>query len=94
MAACVLALATTATTGRDDKRVGYRHLNPLRAAAGMVPLTRNAQLERAAQAHAEYLAANTVSGHRDKQGRFGFTVKNQRFARSTLATADVATVRT
>ena len=60
---------------------GLGYVNQLREAAGMAPLYWRAELADAAQAHADYLAANPIpaggffggSAHRESPGLSGFT---------------------
>ena len=58
---------------REEPAPSYAYLNRLRAAVGMTPLRRNAQLERAADLHAGYLAVNRAAGHFQQPGRPSFS---------------------
>ncbi len=79
--------ATGGATGATDRGAstcdeveGLAYLNALRGELGLGPLTRHAALDAAAQAHADYLAANWqahtgrgLSPHREARDLSGFT---------------------
>ena len=52
---------------------GYGWLDEIRAAAGLEPFRRRAELESAAHDHAAYLAEHRTTSHEQKPGRRGFT---------------------
>ena len=54
-----------------DKSLAY--LNELRSQAGLIELKPNAQLQLAAQGHAEYLFQHRQWGHQQQAGRQGYT---------------------
>ena len=51
----------------------YDYLNQLRESAGMIPLTNNTELEKAAANHANYLVDNQQFGHGESASLPGFT---------------------
>ena len=55
------------------KSTAYAKLNDIRRKAGLVPLRRNKLLDKAAQAHADYLVANQKSSHFEHKGAPKFT---------------------
>ena len=66
---CLLVAQATATPESD----GLAYLNSLRAAAGMTPLSSNAELQTAAFNHSNYLFLNMVTGHYETVSGAGFT---------------------
>ncbi len=75
----LLALASPAAAQQDVAAQTFARINQARADAGLPPLALNAQLNAAAQAHADDMQKNGVSlGHR---GSDGSTIK-QRIARA------------
>ena len=55
------------------KQEAFERLNEARIAAGVSAVKQNAQLDAAAQAHAEYLAGNYVTGHYEDPAKPLFT---------------------
>ena len=51
----------------------YDYVNQLRGSAGMIPLTRNEQLENAAKNHALYITATNMVGHDEQINLPNFT---------------------
>jgi len=49
------------------------YLNNLRAQAGLIALTENQVLQKAAQGHANYLSRHRLWGHEQRRGKAGFT---------------------
>ncbi|TFW22599.1 CAP domain-containing protein [Massilia arenosa] len=52
---------------------GFAWINYRRGQAGLPQLARNALLDKAAQAHSEYLRANNVVQHEETPGKTGYT---------------------
>jgi hypothetical protein len=52
---------------------GLSYLNTLRQNAGLIPLTPNRELAKAAKAHARYLVRQQQNGHYEKKGRSGYS---------------------
>ncbi|BCD68556.1 hypothetical protein NitYY0918_C1473 [Nitratiruptor sp. YY09-18] len=52
---------------------GYNYLNHYRQALGMIPLHKNLTLEKAATAHAHYLAFHHTTGHTESRSKSGFS---------------------
>lgn len=67
----VLSVPTATYAGETAK--AYALLNAERSACGFGLLTQNAQLDAAAQSHADYLILNKTSGHSEVSGTPGFT---------------------
>ncbi|MYM25521.1 CAP domain-containing protein [Duganella sp. FT135W] len=63
------APALTGNTATD----GYNWINYRRAQAGLATLTRNSQLDAAAQGHSDYQRLNRVITHEQTPGQPGFT---------------------
>ncbi len=57
----------------DPKLAAFDRINTIRAQAGLGLLAQNAVLDRAAQAHADYMAANNAMTHSEVPGAAGFT---------------------
>ena len=73
---CAIAAQTTVPTpvGYDaDRLAAFDRLNELRRAAGLGLLAQSASLDRAAQAHAEWIVANDSFTHEETAGTAGFT---------------------
>ena len=71
VAGCCLLLAVPAWAGNVQDAVIT--LNQLRQQLGMQPLQLDSRLAQAAQAHADYLRLNRMSGHGERPGDMGFT---------------------
>ncbi|AKF25006.1 hypothetical protein YH65_06075 [Sulfurovum lithotrophicum] len=56
-----------------EKNEARAYLNEIRQSMGMSMLSENEKLDRAAQAHADYLIANDESAHEEIPGHKGFT---------------------
>lgn len=52
---------------------GFNWINYRRSQVGVATLARNGMVDRAAQAHSDYLKANNTVSHDEVQGRTGFT---------------------
>lgn len=66
-------MAAAFPAGADQAGPAYRRLKELRARVGLIGLVVDQRLERAASAHAAYLARHRTSGHTEVRGRGGFT---------------------
>lgn len=67
-----------AVWAQDEQASGYDYLNELRTRAGMIPFTRNDNLETAAENHSQYLVGNSTefvryNGHFENPGDPYFT---------------------
>ncbi len=58
---------------KHERTEAFARLNAIRSSMGMPTLSENSTLQRAAQAHAEYLVRNRLSTHKEQAGREGFT---------------------
>ncbi len=56
-----------------DRLAAFNRLNQIRLSAGLGMLAQNALLDRAAQAHADWIIANDSFTHAEAAGSFGFT---------------------
>jgi uncharacterized protein YkwD len=56
-----------------EKREALAQISQIRASMGMPILLENTALQKAAQAHADYLVQHHVSAHLEKSGQSGFT---------------------
>ena len=57
------------------QKEGLAYINNLRTHAGLIKLTPNTFLNKAAKSHAKYLIQNQSHGHYEKKGRYSYTGK-------------------
>lgn len=63
--ATILASAPEATYADSDRRAAYDYLNAIRVQCGFGERIQSVALDKAAQAHAEFIAANLDAGRSD-----------------------------
>ncbi|MFJ1260564.1 CAP domain-containing protein [Cupriavidus sp. CuC1] len=64
----IVATAPAGTYSDTDKLGAYNYLNAQRVTCGFGALAQNAALDKAAQAHADFIAKNVDAGHADAYG--------------------------
>ena len=69
----VLILLTSLFIAAALHASGLEYLNTLRQKAGLMPFSRQSNLDNAAQNHSDYLQANNTSGHYENSGDPGYT---------------------